>query len=298
MKPIDAVLLAAVVGLTVTTTAALAVVPPAFDPSTVSTDPALKAKLPPSIAKAGVLTVGSDTSYAPWEFLSETDGQTPEGIDVDLANALARKLGVGVKFESSQFDAILPAIGSKYDLGISAFTISKERYDAVNLVSYTRGGSNWAVKSGNPTKFDPKNVCGRRIAIQSGTSQEKAVQKMSDECVAKGKRPVEFVPLARQTDATTRVAAGAVDATYSGTATLGYAVKMSDGRLEIIGKIEDAVLNGIAIGKSDKALTALVADGMNGLVADGTYKRILEKWGIENAAVPKAEINPDPTAAE
>lgn len=273
-------------------TSGIAVAGESFDPETVSTDAALTAKLPASIVEAGVLSVGSDTSYAPWEYLSESDGQTPEGIDVDLAKALAKKLGLKLQFETSQFDAILPAIGSKYDLGISAFTITNERYNAVNFVSYTSAGSNWAVKAGNPTGFDPNNICGRQIAIQSGTSQEQAVQKMSDACVAAGKPAAELMPLAHQTDATTRVAAGGADATYSGTATIGYAVKMSEGKLQIVGDIADPVLNGIAIAKSDMALTELVAETLNELVADGTYVKILANWGIENAALLKAEINP------
>lgn len=92
-----------------------------FDTSSIKSDAALAARLPEKIKSAGVLTIGSDTAYAPWEFLSEKDGQTPEGIDVDIANAIGNKLGVKIDFQTSAFDAILPALGSKFDLGVSAF---------------------------------------------------------------------------------------------------------------------------------------------------------------------------------
>ncbi|TIT74568.1 MAG: transporter substrate-binding domain-containing protein, partial [Mesorhizobium sp.] len=68
-----------------------------FDTSGIKVDPALAGRLPEKIKKAGVIVIGSDTSYAPWEYLSEKDGQTPEGIDVDIADALAAKLGVKIE---------------------------------------------------------------------------------------------------------------------------------------------------------------------------------------------------------
>ncbi len=263
-----------------------------FNPDTVATDPTLAAKLPEHIAKAGVLTVGSDTSYAPWEYISATDGQTPEGIDVDLAKALAKTLGVRLDFQTADFNAILPALGPKYDLGISAFSITNKRMEVVNFVSYTKSGNLWAVKAGNPAGFDIGNICGRTVAVQSGSYHEGAIQKESKDCVAAGKAAVEIIPFSRQTEALTRVVAGGADATLSGSATIGYAVKQSNGQLDIAGAMGEFGLNGIAIAKTDTALTELVAEVMNKLIKDGTYGRIYAAWGVDTSTVAAAEINP------
>lgn len=268
---------------------------PIFDPETVATDPALAAKLPEHIAKAGVLVIGSDTAYAPWEYLSEKDGQTPEGIDVDLAKAMAKVLGVKLDFQTAQFDAILPALGAKYDLGISAFSITTERMKTVNFVSYTASGNLWAVKSGNPTGFDPGDVCGRLIAIQTGSFFEEYIHKESDACTAAGKKAIEILPFGAQTEALTRVAAGGADATVSGSSQIAYAAKQSRGQLETlkaVGYLDSRDLNGIAVAKKDAALTELAADVINKLIKDGTYQKILDMWGVGDEGVPVAEINP------
>lgn len=268
-----------------------------YDTSSVKVDPALASRLPAKIKSGGVITIGSDTAYAPWEFLSEKDGQTPEGIDVDLATALGRKLGIKISFQTSAFDAILPALGTKYDLGISAFTITNERMKAVNFVSYSDTGSLWAVKAGNPTGFDPANPCGRKIAVQSGSWQEKAIIEEGNACKTAGKAAIEILPFGKQAEALTRVAAGGADATVSGSATIGYAAKQSRGRLETLpsttGPLSKRGLNGIAVAKADHELTQLVADTINALIADGTYQAILDSWGVGSVAVKNAVVNPE-----
>jgi polar amino acid transport system substrate-binding protein len=266
-----------------------------FDTSGIKADPALAARLPDKIKSAGVIVIGSDTSYAPWEYLSEKDGQTPVGIDVDIADAIGKKLGVKIDFQTSAFDAILPALGTKFDLGVSALSITKERMNAVNFVSYNQTGNLWAVRAGNPTNFDPANLCGTKIAIMSGTSQEKEVAQESQRCASSGKKEIELIPFKVQTEALTRVAAGGADATFSGPATIGYAAKNSNGQLETMEAtpaMAEIGYNGIGVAKSDEKLTALVADTINSLIKDGTYKAILDSWGIGSSIIDKAVVNP------
>lgn len=268
---------------------------PNFNPDKITTDPALAAKLPEHIAKAGVLVVGSDTAYAPWEYISEKDGKTPEGIDVDIAEAMAKTLGLKLDFRTAAFDGILPALGAKYDLGISAFSISNERLRAVNFVSYSQTGALWAVKAGNPKAFKPDELCGRKVAIQSGSYFQRLLQDENQACVSAGKPEIEMIPFATQAEALTRVAADGADATVSGSATIGYAAKQSNGRLQTMrpaGKLGGFGLNGIAIAKKDTALTELVAEVTNKLIADGVYKEIYGMWGIDDSNIPVAEINP------
>lgn len=263
-----------------------------FDASGIKADPALAARLPEKIKATGTLIVGSDTTYAPWEYLSETDGQTPEGIDVDIAKAIAARLGVRVDYQTATFDAIIPAIGSRYDLGISAFSITNERMKVVNFVNYARSGSLWVVKAGNPSGFDVNDICGKTIAIQTGTYYEGLIAKANAACTSSGKAAITVVPFSKQVEALTRVAAGGADATYSGSATMGLAAKQSNGMLEAAGEVHDYGPMGIAIVKSDQVLTQLVADAINSLIADGTYAAIFDNWGAQTDIVEKATINP------
>src|SRR6478736_2499553 len=143
-----------------------------FDPTTVQKDDSLAAMVPAAIKSKGTLTVGADTSYAPAEFLGGSDGQTPVGYDVDLAKAIGATLGLKVEVKTAEFTGILPALGPKYDLGISSFTINPERLKAVNMVSYFNAGTAWAVQKGNPKKVSLDDLCGKSIGVQTGTVQE------------------------------------------------------------------------------------------------------------------------------
>ncbi|MCR8723718.1 ABC transporter substrate-binding protein [Frigidibacter sp. ROC022] len=263
----------------------------------VAIDQALADRVPARIRSAGVLTIGSDNAYAPWEYLAGDDGQTPEGIDVDIAAAIGKTLGVEIAFQTSAFDAIIPSLGSKFDLGISAFSITNERMKVVNFVSYTVSGSLWAVAAGNPKGFDPADYCGTTIAVQSGTYHERILTEESAGCEAEGKPAITLLPFDTQPEALTRIAAGGADATISGGATIGYAAAQSRGSLEVIlpvgGILAESGINGIAVAKADDELTRLIADTMNAMIANGSYVGILEHWGVGSSAVSEAVINPE-----
>ncbi|MGO4452689.1 ABC transporter substrate-binding protein [Arthrobacter sp. RAF14] len=268
-----------------------------FDPSTIQKDDALAAKVPAAIKSKGTLTVGSDTSYAPAEFL-DADGQTPIGYDVDIAKAIGAKLGLKVQVQTAEFTGILPALGPKYDLGISSFTINKERLQAVNMVSYFKAGTTWAVKKGNPKGFSLDDVCGKSIGVQTGTVQEDPdLKDRNKKCVDAGKKPIDIVTLKNQTDVTTRLVNGSIDAMAADSPIIGYALTQTNGQLEKIGDIYDAAPQGVTVAKADTALATLVQDTLNSLIADGSYKKILDAWGNSEGAITKSELNPAPAAS-
>ena len=100
----------------------------------VEVDEALAARVPAEIGEDGQITVGSDTSYAPSEFIDE-DGETIVGFDVDLFSAVAQKLGFEAEFESASFDSIIAGVGSgRYEVGVSSFTINPERLAEATMV--------------------------------------------------------------------------------------------------------------------------------------------------------------------
>ena len=155
-----------------------------------------------------------DTSYAPAEFLAE-DGKTPVGFDVDIAKALAQVFGLEADPETANFDSIIPSVGSKYDIGISSFTVTKERLEAVDFVSHFDAGSAWAVKKGNPNKIDTSDLCGKKVAVQTATMQETEANKIAKQCEADGKDKLEVISSKLQTDVTTNVVTGKADVFYA-----------------------------------------------------------------------------------
>ena len=119
----------------------------------------------------GTLTIGTDASYAPSEFV-DTDGKTVVGFDADLAKALGQVLGLNVTLQNAPFGTIIEGVKSgKFDLGVSSFTINPDRMKQVDMVSYYSAGTSWAVPSGNPMGITPDNACGKKIAVQKDTVQ-------------------------------------------------------------------------------------------------------------------------------
>ena len=185
-----------------------------YDVSGVKKDDAIAKMLPDYVTKDGKLTIGMDTSYAPAEFLA-ADGKTPVGFDVDIVKALAKTFGLEADPQTSNFDSIIPSIGSKYDIGVSSFTITPERMKAVDFVSMFKAGSTWVVKKGNPGKIDTSDLCGLKIAVQTGTTQEEEVNKGAEQCKADNKLDIQILSNKLQTDVTTNVVTGKADVFYA-----------------------------------------------------------------------------------
>ena len=261
-----------------------------YDVSSVKKDDAIAALLPESVTKDGKLTIGMDTSYAPAEFLAE-DGKTPVGFDVDIAKALAQVFGLEADPETANFDSIIPSVGSKYDIGISSFTVTKERLEAVDFVSHFDAGSAWAVKKGNPNKIDTSDLCGKKVAVQTATMQETEANKIAKQCEADGKDKLEVISSKLQTDVTTNVVTGKADVFYADSPVAGYAIAQTDGQLEMLGKVEGVAPEGIVIKKGDSQMDEAVQKAVQKLIDDGTYLKILKYWGVEDGAIETSEIN-------
>ncbi|KAB6873329.1 ABC transporter substrate-binding protein, partial [Bifidobacterium longum] len=232
--------------------------------------------------------VGMELSYAPAEFYAE-DGKTPVGYDVDMSKAIAQTLGLKPKIVSSMFDTIVPSIGSKYDLGITAMTITEERLQSVDFVSYYRAGSTWAVQKGNPKKLDTSDMCGAKIAVQTGTVQEDEANKIAKGC--KADKKAEVMSYKRQAEAATAVATGKADVFYADSPVAGYAIAQTDGELETLGKTEGIAPEGIVVKKGDQQMDEALQKALQKLIDDGTYMKILKYWGVQDGAISKPEIN-------
>ena len=261
-----------------------------YDVSGVKKDDAIAKMLPDYVTKDGKLTIGMDTSYAPAEFLA-ADGKTPVGFDVDIVKALAKTFGLEADPQTSNFDSIIPSIGSKYDIGVSSFTITPERMKAVDFVSMFKAGSTWVVKKGNPNKVDTSDLCGKKVAVQTATMQETAANKMAKQCKADGKAEMDVISSKLQTDVTTNVVTGKADVFYADSPVAGYAIAQTDGELETLGKTEGIAPEGIVVKKGDQQMDEALQKALQKLINDGTYMKILKYWGVQDGAISKPEIN-------
>lgn len=263
-----------------------------YDVSGVQKVDEIAALLPERIASRGTLVIAAAPDYAPAEFRAE-DLQTAIGYDVDLGKALGRVLGVDTEVNAAEFASLLPGIGSTSDIGISSFTITPERTASYNMISYIMVGSSFAVQKDNPKDFDPDNLCGQAIGVQTGTYQEEELATMSDQCAADGKEAINVLSYGVQSDVTTNLIGGKVVAFYADSTVADYAVALTDGQLEVVGGVRDAAPQGIVVSADDAQLTEAIQRAMQQLMDDGTWSAILGSWGVdESAGLKTAELNP------
>jgi polar amino acid transport system substrate-binding protein len=253
----------------------------------------LSAMLPASIKSAGTIKIATDASYAPNEFF-DTDGKTIIGMDVDLGNAIAGKLGVKASFQNVTFDAIIPALaGGKYDLGMSSFTDTKEREGTVDFVTYFSAGESLIVAKGNPHNVTGPDLslCGLTVAVEKGTTEESEVPALSKKCTDAGKKAVTALSTDDQNAANLALQSGRAQVGSADSPVAEYAVKQSNGAFEIAGKSYEDAPYGIALPKNDGDFAKAVQGALAALIADGTYKQILDKWGVGDGAITTPAIN-------
>jgi polar amino acid transport system substrate-binding protein len=258
-----------------------------------SVDEALAAKVPDTVKSDGKLVIGTDSSYPPNEFL-DTDGKTVIGWEVDLFNAIGAKLGLKTDWQSAVFDAIIPGIESgKYEMGVSSFFITDERKKQVDMASYYNVGTQWLTKKGNPNGIQPDAACGKKVAVQTNTAQDTDdLAKRQEKCKSEGKPAITVDRYQRQDQATASVVSGKDDATLADNPVMAYAVKQTNGQLELLGEPYDNYFYGSVTKKDQAEFAQAVTDAVKALIADGTYKTILDKWGVQAGAIDNPAVNP------
>ena len=246
------------------------------------------------IKKAGKLTIATDASYAPNEFIE--NGKIV-GFDVDLGNAIAKKIGVTANFQNAGFDSIIPALKSKkYDISLSSFTDSKEREGTVDFVTYYSAGTSLQVKAGNPMKLSPDDLslCGTKVATEKGTTQEgdvKADGLYGKKCTAAGKKAPVGLSFDDQNQANLALDSGRADSVLADSPVVAWAVKNTGGKFQIVGQPYGTAPYGIAIPKKEPELRDAILKAVKDLMADGTYKQIVAKWGLDAGAINNPLVN-------
>jgi polar amino acid transport system substrate-binding protein len=282
-------------GSSTTTTAALTATPDINVP----VDKKVAAQVPADIKSKGTLTVAADATYAPNEFVAE-NGNTIQGMDPDLAKALAQAMGLEATVKNVTFDSIIPGLAAnKYDLGMSSFTITKEREKTVDFVSYANAGTSFFVSAqGGPDVQSLADLCGETVAVERGTTQEADATAQDKKCKAAGDSGVTVNVFPDQNAANLALSSGRADVVMADSPPAAYAVEQSNGQFKITGKQYGVAAYGIAIPKNS-GLAKPVLGALKAVMADGTYDRIFSYWGLVKkgpagcpCTLDNPEINP------
>ncbi len=249
--------------------------------------------LPAEVTARKTLNAATTDGNAPWSFIDAKTNQAT-GVDVDLVNEAAKRLGLQVKWSVIQFSAGIPGVQSgRYDLYVSAMADSKKREEVVNFIDYSEEGSGVIVKKGNPLNIKTMaDLCGKRVSIVTGSFFPDIIEKLNKQCGT----PVVVSETADQTGPYLAVASGQADATMNTYGVSNYTLKTAtegiQTQLELSPIPRFAPANqGIAFAKTASDLMAAVAGAMQAMKEDGSYRQIMDRWDVGDATPHQIQIN-------
>ncbi|MFF5976351.1 ABC transporter substrate-binding protein [Streptomyces sp. NPDC012769] len=247
--------------------------------------------LPADVRRRGTLTLASSVGSPPSSAYLP-DGRTVVGLDADFADAVAKALGLELKREVAGFEAILPALGSgRYDVGTGNFGVTEGRRKTIDFVTYVNDGQGFATRADStlPAVTDLTLLCGLKVATGAGTTFERTLEENRGRCAEAGREPYEVKVFNEPAAVWMSLRQGRSDVVMSTINGIRHAVTQQPDtkflneyrRLDV----------GFAFKKGTPLAPAFRA-AVNGLKADGTYDRILRKWGVTASAIAESRISP------
>ena len=250
------------------------------------------APLPESIQKAGEITIATDGSLPPNNFVGP-DGVTLQGVSVDMGNALAKVLGVKANFVNTKFASIITGIqAGKYDVAISGMADTEEREKQVDFVDFIASGEIFLVPKGNPANVTSLDtVCGKRASLIAGTISVDITKQASEACVKNGKNPVTISVFPDAPTVVLQLQNSRSDFNITAAGKAAYQAQQLHGEVEVAGTMFNNQYNGVAIRKESPELVKAVQWAFDQIMKSGEYAAILKKWDVEEAQIDQLAFN-------
>ena len=252
------------------------------------------AELPDAFKQAGAFRLSVNSTYAPMEYHDPATNEL-KGLDVDLAEAIAGKLGVKITWTDVPFEQLIPGLATgRSDFIISGFSDRASRRDTMDFVDYLGTGPQFFTLEGGTAKA-PADLCGMKVGTVRSTSFPVEIEKWSRaNCEASGKPAIQYVGGENSIDVRNQLKQVRIDAAVQGSETLPYAQSAEPGKYRVLGMPFAQGYQGIAFRRDAGPLRAAVTDALAGLIKDGSYTAILAKWGLSANAVTEPLLNASP----
>ncbi|GAA1287998.1 ABC transporter substrate-binding protein [Saccharothrix xinjiangensis] len=261
--------------------------------SAVVVDEAAAALLPADVKARGVIRFAASIGGTPPSAYYAEDNRTALGQDIDIAEGVAKVLGVRVEREAASFEAILPALAAgKYEVGTGNFGVTEARKQTIDFVTYVNDGQGFAVRANDDRlsgvdRLD--QLCGLKIGTGTGTTFEATLEREKHVCPDQGKPPYEVLPFSEGSAVYLGLQQGHLDVVMNTINGLRHAAA-NQPNLRFLGEFKRLDV-GFALKKGSPLAPALQA-AVNELIESGAYRQILDKWGTTDSAIPRSEISP------
>jgi polar amino acid transport system substrate-binding protein len=257
-------------------------------------DQKLHDMLPEKIKTAGEIKNGTEPQTPPYDFYGE-DNKTIIGLERELRDEMATRLGVKFTDMPAQFASIIPGIqAGRFDMGMSAFGDFAEREKIVDVVNYMLEGTSMIVLEGNPKGIHTmKDTCGLNAGAVQGSVPLQLLDKQKTLCAAD--KPLNVMQFPSNDQIKIALQSGRVDVSMDTTGVAAYSLQHQpegNKKLELITGAQYAVgYQAMLVSKETPELRDALAATMQAMIADGTYAKIFEKWGLGENKLDKVTIN-------
>ncbi len=247
---------------------------------------AASAALPADITATKTITFCSSLTLPPLEFFSAA--QQPEGSDIELGDALAKRLGVTAKWINMPFAGLVPGLLAGHcDAVLSGLFIKPERLKVINEIPYMYAREGFILKAGLPALSGPEALSGEKAATVTGTTATDLLNKANVALIKAGKKPITIVMFPENAPALQQVQFGQVAAYGVAYETALYYSHLNPGQFELGGPSYFKILTGIGVAKNQPGLQAALSGALHGMMTDGSYAAIFNKWHIGIDMLPK-----------
>jgi len=244
---------------------------------------------PTDLVRPGTLTFLSDTTYPPQESIDPST-QHAVGFDIDIAKAIAAKMGLAATFQTTNSPQIVGALlAKKGDAIVSALQITPDLQRQVALVAYFIAGQAILVRKGDGSTIGSMtDLCGKKVAVQVQSPEENTVDEANGGvCKAATIKKMTF-PTDLQ--AVLILKQRGVDAALDDSPVAAYFVKQTPDQLELAGPPFKTNPEGIAVDPKNGELLKAMQQAMLAIYEDGTYRQILTAWNLLDGEIPAAQI--------
>lgn len=248
--------------------------------------------LPASIASAGVLKVGVAPDFPPLEYKKPGSDEVI-GMDVELMDRLGEVLGVKIERVESPFDQLINSVQTgRIDMLMSGLSDTIERQETLDFVDYYQSAGRIYASADRAGDFKGmSDICGATLAVSGKTDYYEQVKKISQEvCLDKGKTAVNILPTDGTAAAQLQLEQGRADLSVMGAEYFTYTQEQNPGKFEGVLDSLAAKPFAAAMKKGNTELADAILAGFEVMVADGSYLKILQKYGLGDGALTP-EIN-------
>jgi polar amino acid transport system substrate-binding protein len=238
------------------------------------------------------IRIGQDGESPPYSYRDPNNFDNLIGLDAEMARAAFACIGLPVEFKTGAWSGLLPAvIAGQLDVMWDTLYYTPERAKSVDFVTYMIAATGGLVAKGNPKSIKSLNdVCGKRATAGLGTVEEAAFRDLSTKCVAAGKAEISIVTYPDLPGGTRLVSNDRADVLMSDLGMVNTLVKNNPDQFDRGFMIITNFKIAVGYTKDNKDLGQALLDALTILRADGTEKKMFEKYGVDYAISQPSEI--------